>query len=396
MSIIFEALQKLKATSGRSGNKADGKSRHGDYTVGRALLSPKLILAVLLVVFAGGVLIMGAVEHLRVSLQERQDETGRPLKDDRQGDAYRVEPAQKNGLSQQSEGEMPPPPEPPENVAAEPLADGATVVVTTPGRLILPRKTTSSAGMPPVPEIDAGSPTAAVEGTGADVVPPVPTTALSATNTRHDPQSQLPAPADGSGVAGEYHVFLPKKVQSSGNEETASVQIQEEARTAGREIAGPQREALDDSGDGASSSAEAAAAEMEAETRKAEKAYQAKLADRSKMVRLVTSLRSALNRGEEKKTETLLSELTRIKGDDDPYVMKMKAYWHIRREEYAAAESLLQRCLAANDRDVEADLNMAVVESRTGKMEAARSRISRLAARYPNDMRIQNLRQTLK
>lgn len=399
MSIIFDALHKLKATSGRSGQKAGGKSRQGEYTVGRALLSPKLILAVLLVAFVGGVLIMGAVEHLRVSLQEDRSETEASGRNDRQGNVSMTEPPAKNGLSYSAEGEMPPPPESPENAVSELEPDMSVAVVTTPGRLILPPKRTPSVDVPPAPDIDAGSPTSATEKPFADAFPPPSATTGSVRGAPNTPRSQSTAIAEDLGAVGGYHILQPQRVRPPADAEEAGGQVPEarkESQPDGGENTGLYREAVDGSEVETYPSTEASIAERDAANRKAEKAYQAKLAARMEMVRLVTSLRGALKRGEETKAEALLSELTRIKGDDDPYVMKMTAYWHIRKEDYPAAESLLTRCLAASDHDVEAELNMAVVESRTGRMEAALSRISRLAARYPNDRRIQALRQTLK
>ena len=83
-------------------------------------------------------------------------------------------------------------------------------------------------------------------------------------------------------------------------------------------------------------------------------------------------------------------------GANSSYVLNMRAYVELVRGEYAAVETLLGVVLARDEADVHAGLNMAVAESRTGRLQQARERLARLALEHPDDDRVGALLQSLR
>jgi hypothetical protein len=114
-----------------------------------------------------------------------------------------------------------------------------------------------------------------------------------------------------------------------------------------------------------------------------------------KIARLVADIQSEMNRGDKDKIEKLFEELTMIKGQNDIYVLKLKAVWRIRNKEYADAASLLETVLSRNELDLEAGLNMAIVEIRTGKEQDAYRRLKKLQKSYPDSIRLTEILQDL-
>ncbi len=97
--------------------------------------------------------------------------------------------------------------------------------------------------------------------------------------------------------------------------------------------------------------------------------------DRSaQMALLVARLQQAMRRGDEQKVKTLLERLESIKGRSD-YVMRVRAFWYLKKGEYDMARPLLQQLIAKNEEDVEAGINMAVLDIMTNRLEAARKRL---------------------
>jgi hypothetical protein len=118
--------------------------------------------------------------------------------------------------------------------------------------------------------------------------------------------------------------------------------------------------------------------------------------EQAEITRLVTKIQVAMARGNDPQVEQLLEELARIKGSDHAYVLKLKAYWHLRKEEYAAASDLLAKVLARDAEDLEAGINMAVVEIKTGRGQAAYKRLTVLRRVYPENVLIAELLQKLR
>ncbi len=111
--------------------------------------------------------------------------------------------------------------------------------------------------------------------------------------------------------------------------------------------------------------------------------------------RLVNRLQIALTDGDARTTERLLGDFADAKGQRHPYLLKLKAYRRLQAKDFAAAEALLSEVLALDASDRDAQTNMVVVEANTGRLEAARQRMARLAERFPEDEALAAMRRRL-
>lgn len=111
--------------------------------------------------------------------------------------------------------------------------------------------------------------------------------------------------------------------------------------------------------------------------------------------RLTADLTRAVQAGDQIETDRLLAELGSKAGADNNYVLNMRAFVALARGQYAEVEILLERVLARDETNVNAGLNMAVAESRTGRLQQARQRLDNMAIAYPHDDRIVALLRSL-
>jgi predicted Zn-dependent protease len=59
-------------------------------------------------------------------------------------------------------------------------------------------------------------------------------------------------------------------------------------------------------------------------------------------------------------------------------VMRLKAFWYLKEGKYTMARSLLQQLINKNENDLETGINMAVLDIKTNRVEAARKRLRKL------------------
>ncbi|MGA8178884.1 MAG: hypothetical protein WB792_02415, partial [Desulfobacterales bacterium] len=114
------------------------------------------------------------------------------------------------------------------------------------------------------------------------------------------------------------------------------------------------------------------------------------------IARLVADIQCEMDRGDKDRMEKLFDELSMIRGQNNSYVLKLKAVWHIRHQEYKDAANLLKAVLSRNELDLEAGLNMAIVEIRTGKEQNAYRRLAKLQKSYPENIRLAEILQDLR
>jgi hypothetical protein len=113
------------------------------------------------------------------------------------------------------------------------------------------------------------------------------------------------------------------------------------------------------------------------------------------IARLIDQIQRHMLQGDYRGADQLLSELSEIKGPEDSYVLKMRAVSQMHHKAYASAAALLEMVLARDATDIDAGLNMAIIEINTGRVMAARKRLRRLLEVYPDEPRIERLFQRL-
>ena len=119
------------------------------------------------------------------------------------------------------------------------------------------------------------------------------------------------------------------------------------------------------------------------------KLTQAEARERSLQMALLTAdLTRAAQARDQPETERLLSDMESKAGVGSNYSLNMRGYVALVNGQYAEAEELLRLVLARDRTDADAAINMAVVESKTGRIKQARRRLERLALAHPDDDRI--------
>jgi len=106
---------------------------------------------------------------------------------------------------------------------------------------------------------------------------------------------------------------------------------------------------------------------------------------------IVKKIETCIIEGDTQKAEKLLKQLTNIKGENSIYVMKLRAFFLLRTGENKPAVALLRKVLANNENDVEAGINMAILEIRLNEYSQAKERLTRLKGLYPENRIISNL-----
>ncbi len=124
--------------------------------------------------------------------------------------------------------------------------------------------------------------------------------------------------------------------------------------------------------------------------------HRANLERSLKISRLVDRIHKSVKAGNIGRTEKYLKELETLKGKDNTYVLKLRAFCSLNRQDYESATSFLKKVLDKNERDLEAGINMAIVEIKTKRFQRAEKRLKRLREIYPENTAISELIETLK
>lgn len=102
-----------------------------------------------------------------------------------------------------------------------------------------------------------------------------------------------------------------------------------------------------------------------------------------KIARLAAHTMEAIQAGDDAAASASLAEIEKLKGAQDIFVLKLKAYRMIQQGGLKTARDLLFQALALKPDDVEAGLNMAVIDMLEGRRDQARQRLTGLQARHP-------------
>ncbi|WP_158089448.1 tetratricopeptide repeat protein [Magnetofaba australis] len=113
--------------------------------------------------------------------------------------------------------------------------------------------------------------------------------------------------------------------------------------------------------------------------------------NRRDSAQLARQLRAAMAQGNGPVVEKLLTQLRQTRGPDHPFLLKSEAFWAIKQKHYPAAEASLKRILAKTPDDLEAGVNLAIVEMRTKRMEQAKERLSNLQRAYPDNAQVRSM-----
>jgi hypothetical protein len=124
--------------------------------------------------------------------------------------------------------------------------------------------------------------------------------------------------------------------------------------------------------------------------------HQANVEKSVKIARLVEKIQRSMGSVNDSYTQDLFDQLTLLKGEDDTYVLNLKAFWSLRQKDYETTATYLKRILEQNEVDFDAGINMAIVEINTNQLQAARNRLAKLRKIYPDNILIPEMIQKLK
>jgi len=118
---------------------------------------------------------------------------------------------------------------------------------------------------------------------------------------------------------------------------------------------------------------------------------QTKIEKGIKIASLISNIEESIQEKDYQETEQLIQQLTDLTHKDNPYLLKIKSFFFIKTGKDNQATEILQKVLAKDQNDLEANINMAIIEIKNGKIEDAHFRLVNLAKIYPENSTIQDL-----
>jgi tetratricopeptide (TPR) repeat protein len=360
MSVIFNALKRLEPRSAAEKKKSNKLTKgRRIYSLRRMLFSPRVVLLVGMFVFFVGLGALYGVRNLKGYIEENNQKPiisggikpkSRPYKINKETHG----PVKEVACSRESRQYPTEPEEAPDSVDIPPSQNIVSDEVSDPDGVYLP---------PGGLKID-GSETCSEKKMDAHYLPP----------RRY---SQRP----GSSVSNLGSEVLSKAVTKSN---PPSVPLPS-ALTKEKSSLSPAAELL-----------EKPVIKAGAEKTELELIHQANVDKNMKIARLVEKIQRSIRLLNASHTQDLFDQLTLLKGEDDPYVLNLKAFWSLCHKDYETTAAYLKKVLEQNEVDFDAGINMAVVEISTNQLQAARKRLARLRKIYPDNVMIMEMIQKLK
>ena len=115
---------------------------------------------------------------------------------------------------------------------------------------------------------------------------------------------------------------------------------------------------------------------------RAERTYQVNLEKAAKAGRMVSKIERSMIEGDMDGAKALIDQLAQLKGEQNAYLLKLRAVWHMRQKDYESAAGLLTKVLEKKKDDLEAGINMAIIEIKTHRLDEARRRLAGLQEIY--------------
>jgi hypothetical protein len=136
---------------------------------------------------------------------------------------------------------------------------------------------------------------------------------------------------------------------------------------------------------------------VDAQRESVERARRAALEKSARITRLVRRIEMALAGSTQAgDPSALLEQLARLKGPHHPYVAKLRAYYNIQRGNLALAQADLNAVIAAHPDDLEAGINLAIIEIQDQHYDRAMARLKALRELYPENVQVAALIKRLR
>ena len=398
MSVIFKTLEKLGRTSGeRDGNISKMKRRRNVFSFKNTIFSISGILGIGLVALAFILLALHGISYIRsgggkMGLSEKESEPS---------EVINVYNGDETSVNNETRPPLPDQQELSEDIPMSP--DLIHVKKEGPGKLYLPTSRKSSSPLeqtvhgrylPPGSSMNSNQLSLEKEKGSLDV--PVET---SPEASAVEGQKMEGSPLYLRQVKPRGIVNAPERVHKETDLTKAGqvkphLPVDPDIRRTGQ----PVRPELPPVSSGFSmpqTEKQSTTGREKADKEDSEKIDFAKMEKSARICRLVATFREAILTKDNTRIETIINELALLKGERSDYVIKLKAFWRMKRGDYGPAYSLLNSLLQKNENDLEAGINMAVLEIKMNRLDQAGKRLERLRALYQDNALILSLLQKI-
>lgn len=391
MSVIFKTLKKLRRSSSElEQKKAKAKRPYNIYSFRRMLFSPAGVILLAFFFFLSGMGALYGVRYLQTYFAQRAKKTvmvagqrERPPKPIKVPIKVPVKKGKVIVAKKEAVIQQPVPPAPPAYTPVKAVRPGRILTYPPPARKPPPSKLSPS--RPEQPLRPRYLPPGSERKIGRPSKKEIATAAPSALSPVAAPSQRGPVLAAGPSVTVEerdedIREALKAKKLAKKPTSVPLVLAPEELP-----VVRPPEE-----------KAERVLKRKKSAMTKGEEIFRNNVEKGAKIGHLVSRLERSLITGDRKRADALIDELSLLKGEDNHYVLKLRAYWFMRQEDYDKAAELLGSVLKENEDDLEAGINIAIIENRTNETAKARKRLARLRDIYQENTLVRDLLQRMR
>ncbi|MFK5986504.1 MAG: tetratricopeptide repeat protein, partial [Pseudomonadota bacterium] len=114
-----------------------------------------------------------------------------------------------------------------------------------------------------------------------------------------------------------------------------------------------------------------------------------------KVKRLVQQAKYAMHNNNESQVTRVLNKIEILAGKSSMVLLRLKAYWALQQSRNNTAQSFYQNILDQQPEDLEAGLNMALLDVRIGRYKNAITRLKQMKKIYPDSIQVKSFSKNL-
>jgi hypothetical protein len=110
---------------------------------------------------------------------------------------------------------------------------------------------------------------------------------------------------------------------------------------------------------------------------------------------IVKQLKSAIKQNNDQQVEQLFGQLAKLKSEQSPYILKMRAYWYLKTKQYQSAKMVLNLSLQIKPNDVDSAINLVLANLGLSQNQNAKKIVDNWLEKYPNNQQLIKLSKQL-
>jgi hypothetical protein len=110
---------------------------------------------------------------------------------------------------------------------------------------------------------------------------------------------------------------------------------------------------------------------------------------------LVTQLKNTIHNENIPKTAELLQQLAQKAGKNSIVTLRMNGYWSLQQNMNQESRQFYQQLLMLQPNDLEANMNMVLLDVRLGNMDNAKNRLNKMTVLYPDSNSVKQFSKSL-